>query len=78
MWINGSAKDATLVGTLEAALQLGDFKLSNPLTVFFQKTVARDYDGLLGGVALRNFKVVLDYSRSRMILELSRGVRGSG
>jgi len=72
----GLAKEATLVGTLEA-LQLDGFKLSNPLTVFYQKTAARAYDGLLGGVALRNFKVIFDYSRSRMILEPPRRNRGS-
>ena len=27
------------------------------------------YGGLLGAPALRNFKVIFDYSRSRMILE---------
>jgi predicted aspartyl protease len=74
--INGSAKEVALVGTLEA-LQLGGFKLSNPLTVFYQKTTARDYDGLLGGSALRNFKVIFDYSRGRMILEPPRRGRRS-
>jgi predicted aspartyl protease len=74
--IAGLAKEATLVGTLEA-LQLGGYKLSNPLTVFYQKTAARGYDGLLGGTALRNYKVIFDYSRSRMILEPPCLVRGS-
>ncbi len=74
--INGSAKEETLVGTLEA-LQLGGFKLPNPLTAFYQKTAARDYDGLLGGSALRNFKVIFDYSRGRMILEPPRRGRRS-
>jgi predicted aspartyl protease len=74
--VGGFEKESTLVGTLEA-LQLGGFKLSNPLTVFYQKTAARSYDGLLGGVALRNFKVIFDYSHSRMILEPPSRIRGS-
>jgi len=46
--------------------------VSNILTVFYQDPVAQDYDGLLGGSALRNFKVIFDYSRSRRILEPPR------
>jgi hypothetical protein len=72
--IGGSAKP-TLVGKLEA-IQLGGFKLSNPLTVFYQDPPAEG-DGLLGNLALRNFKVIFDYSRSRMILEPLRQVRSS-
>jgi aspartyl protease len=67
--ISGSVKEPTLVGKLEI-LQLGGLKLSNPLTVFYQR--ATPYDGLLGGQFLRNFKAIFDYSRSRMILESRR------
>jgi len=71
--MGGSAKEVTLVGTLEA-LQLGGFKLSNPLTVFYQERVAQG-DGLLGNQALQHFKAIFDYSRSQMILEPPRQVK---
>jgi len=67
----GWAKGVSYEGKLEA-LQLGDFKLSDPLTFFRNTEIGEGYDGLLGGPALRNFKVILDYSRSRMILEPPR------
>jgi aspartyl protease len=73
--IGGVAEGTSYEGTLEA-LQLGDFKLSNPVTIFRHKLVGEGYDGLLGGAALRNFKVIFDYSRSRMILESSSQVKG--
>jgi hypothetical protein len=63
------------VGRLKA-LQLGGFKLSNPITVFYQVPPAQG-DGLLGNSALRNFTVIFDYSRSRLILEPPRQVKGS-
>lgn len=66
--IAGSAKTTTLTGRLEW-LELGTFKLPTPLTVFYHKTAERSYNGLLGGMALKNFKVIFDYSRSRMIIE---------
>jgi predicted aspartyl protease len=68
--IGGWAEGTSVVGTLEA-LQLGDIKLSNPLTFFRKNLVGQGYDGLLGGGALRNFKVIFDFSRSLMILEPS-------
>jgi predicted aspartyl protease len=64
----GYTQEKWWTGTLEA-LQLGGSMLSNPSTLFFQRSIARDYDGLLGGSALRNFRVIFDHSRSRMILE---------
>ena len=67
----GQAQEKSLIGTLEA-LKLGHFKLSNIFTVFYQDPDAEGYDGLLGGSALRNFKVIFDYSRSNMILEPPR------
>jgi predicted aspartyl protease len=66
--IGGAGEGTSYVGTLEA-LQLGGFKLSNPSTLFRHKPIGQGYDGLLGGAALRNFKVIFDFSRSRMILE---------
>jgi hypothetical protein len=66
--LGGYAKEQAWEGTLEA-LQLGSFKLPNPVTVFSQEAEAQDYDGFLGGLALRNFRVIFDYSRRWMILE---------
>jgi CubicO group peptidase (beta-lactamase class C family) len=66
--IGGLAEGTSYEGRLEA-LQLGDIKLSNPLTFFRKNPVGKGYDGLLGGGALRHFKVIFDYSRRRMILE---------
>ena len=63
-------------GTLEA-LQINDFKVPNPLTIFSQLSDDQDYDGILGGLALRNFKVIFNYARSRMILEPPGPVKSS-
>lgn len=48
--------------------------------IFFRHTPAPNverYGGLLGAPALRNFKVIYDYSRSRMILEPLNPVSGA-
>lgn len=74
--VGGWAEGTSYEGTLKA-LQLGDIKLSNPVTFFRKNPVGEGYDGLLGGGALRNFKVIFDYSRSRMILEPPSPVKGS-
>jgi len=66
--VGGYEKEQRWVGTLET-LQLGSLKLTNPLTVFFQKSGAEDYDGYLGDSALKNFDVIFDCSRRRMVLE---------
>jgi hypothetical protein len=69
--ISGLAEGTSYEGTLEA-LQLGAVKLPDTLTFFRKNPVGKGYDGLFGGAALRNFKVIFDYSRSRMILEPPR------
>ena len=63
-----------LIGTL-SALQLGNIKISDPITGYSR---ARDghladgsYDANIGAGILRHFKVIFDYSRHRMILEPS-------
>jgi aspartyl protease len=66
--IGGSAEGTSFEGTLEA-LRLGDFTLSDPLTFFRHNAHGPNHDGLLGGGALREFKVIFDYYRRRMILE---------
>ena len=61
-----------LIGTL-SALQLGNIKISEPVTGFAQAEsgafAAASYDGNIGAGILRHFKLIFDYSRSRMIME---------
>jgi hypothetical protein len=66
--IGGAAEGTSFVGALKS-LRLGSFKLFDPETFFRKNEVGEGYDGLLGSPALRNFRVIFDYSRSRMILE---------
>jgi len=66
--IAGSAKESARFGRLET-LQLGGFQVSSPLTVFYERSAERWYDGLLGTPALLRFKVTLDCSGKRLILE---------
>ena len=66
-----------LIGTL-SAFELGNIKISEPVTGFSRAqngALAEDsYAGNIGAGILRHFKVILDYSRRRMILEsLSKG-----
>lgn len=66
-------------GTAQAFLgriknvSLGSFMLEDPVTRFSQSTrgdyATARYDGLLGGEILHRFRVVIDYSRRRMMLE---------
>lgn len=55
------------------AVQLQTLAIENPLVVFAQGTEgsegSTEYDGELGGEFFNHFKTILDYSRSRMILE---------
>ena len=70
--IGGGAK--TRIGTLES-LRLGSTDVKAPVTMFSQagkgNLSREDFDGFIGNAILRRFKVVFDYSRSRMILEAS-------
>lgn len=52
-------------------LQLGRFKISQPVTALPRDGIfgASNKAGNIGAAILRRFKVVFDYSRSRMILE---------
>ena len=59
------------IGRVES-LELGRFKLKQPITAFPQTGgfFAREgAAGNIGGLILRRFKVIFDYSRKRMILE---------
>ena len=66
--LSGYAKETSFKGTL-GAVGLGRFRIEQPETVFSQIPTPVEYDGFLGGQVLRNFRVIFDYSRRRMILE---------
>jgi hypothetical protein len=52
------------------SVELGGYALLGPVVGFFQHNQgAKSWDGLVGNDILRRFRVVLDYSRRRMILE---------
>lgn len=65
-------EQARLVGRVKA-LHLGRFILNNPTVGLSLDTegsgASAENDGLIGGEIFRRFKVILDYSRRRMILE---------
>jgi hypothetical protein len=53
-------------------IQVGRFMINNPIVSFSQAEAdkdATDGDGQIGGEALRRFRLILDYSRQRIILE---------
>jgi C-terminal processing protease CtpA/Prc len=60
------------------AVGLGSLVVKNPLVVFAQGTEgsesSAEYDGELGAGFLSQFKMILDYSGSQMILERSQSV----
>ncbi len=66
----------TRIGTLDS-IKLGNVEVKSPITQFSQASSGNlsktDWDGLIGNAILRHFKVVVDYSRKRMILELPTG-----
>ncbi len=59
------------IGRVES-LELGRYKVDNPITAFPQTSgfIAKEGSlGNIGGLILRRFKVIFDYPRKRMILE---------
>jgi hypothetical protein len=53
-------------------IQVGRFTINNPIVSFSQAEAGKDAtddDGQIGGEALRRFRLILDYSRQRIILE---------
>ena len=70
---NGAGgEQKVLVGHVKA-VQLGRFVFDNPPVALSQDTegegASEENDGVIGGEIFRRFKVILDYSRKRMILE---------
>ena len=70
---NGAGgKQKVLMGLFKAA-QLGSFIFQSPPAALSLDTegagASKDNDGVVGGEIFRRFKLILDYSRRRMILE---------
>jgi len=82
--MHGQSKLGGVGGAAEAmkahvpAVEFGSLVVKNPLVVFAQGTEgsesSAEYDGELGAGFLSQFKMILDYSRSQMILERSQSV----
>lgn len=76
--LGGAGGSAEAVKAHVPLVGLGSLVVKNPLVVFARGTEgsesSAEYDGELGGGFLRQFKMILDYSRSQMILERSQSV----
>jgi hypothetical protein len=73
---NEGGVDGRMSRTLQGRvrnIQVGRFVISNPLVTISQaeagKDAKADGDGQLGGEVLRRFRLILDYSRHRIILD---------
>jgi hypothetical protein len=65
----GGGMSRTLQGRVRN-IQVGRFVINNPVVIFPQAQGEKaDGDGQIGGEVLRRFRLILDYSRLRMILE---------
>lgn len=74
--LGGAGGSAEAVKAHVPSVELGSLVASNPLVVFAQGTEgnegSNEYDGELGDGFFSQFKMILDYSRSRIILERSQ------
>jgi aspartyl protease len=63
-------EESRLLGQVKA-VQLGEFVMKDPPLVLLLDTEvkSKDGDGVVGGEIFRRFKMIIDYSRKRMILE---------
>jgi hypothetical protein len=68
--LGGIMKIQSLVGSVET-LQLGSYKIANPVVEFRQAPVEYDFDGFIGGAVFRRYKMIFDYRRRLMIMEPS-------
>jgi len=73
--MGGAGGSAAAVKAHVPAIELGSFAIKNPLVVFAQGTEgsegSTEYDGALDNGFFRQFKVILNYSRSEVLLERS-------
>jgi predicted aspartyl protease len=74
---NGAGGEQKLVVGRVKAVRLGRLVFDNPPVGLSQDTegagASEENDGVIGGEIFRRFKVILDYSRKRMILEPNKG-----
>jgi predicted aspartyl protease len=70
--VGAGGEQKRLIGRVKA-VQLGRLVIDNPPVGLSQDTegagASEENDGIIGGEIFRRFKVILDYSRKRMILE---------
>lgn len=70
---NGAGGEQSLLVGRVKAMQLGRLAFDNPPVGLSQDTAgagaSEENDGVIGGEIFRRFKVILDFSRKRMILE---------
>jgi Aspartyl protease len=66
-------EESRLLGQVKA-VQLGEFVMKDPPVILLLETEveSKGGDGVLGGEIFRRFKMIIDYSRQRMILEPNR------
>jgi hypothetical protein len=76
--LGGAGGSAEAVKAHVPTVELGSLVVKNPLVVFAQGTEGSEgstqFDGELGGGFFGQFKMILDYSRSLMILERSQSL----
>jgi hypothetical protein len=76
--LGGAGGSGDAVKAHVPAVELGSIVVKNPLVVFAQGSEGSEssveYDGELGGGFFSQFKTILDYSRSRIILERNQNV----
>ncbi|HTG91168.1 MAG TPA: aspartyl protease family protein [Pyrinomonadaceae bacterium] len=76
--VGAGGEQNRLVGRVER-VQLGPFTLDKPVVNLEEEKEdsgdGEDGDGIVGGEVLRRFKVVLDYSHQRMMLEPNAGFK---
>ena len=68
---SGGSISRTLQGRVRN-IQVGRLSINNPIVTISQAEAGKDAtggDGQIGGEALRRFRLILDYSRQRIILE---------
>ena len=74
----GAGGDSKIVIGRVKSIQVGPFTIENPTLSLAQDSEgsrgSNENDGIVGGEVLRRFKVILDYSRSRMLLEPTSSV----
>ena len=61
-----------------SSFQFGDIVIANPVAIFSQDTEGDDageeFGGVIGSEVLRRFKLIIDYSRKRIIFEPSKQI----